>query len=69
METLKEIANSIKCIDCECDVGTIAKTINELDKSLCNLNKMNRKDRKIMQLNLNMILKDLKENNEYVRNG
>lgn len=69
METLKDIANAIKCIDCECDVGAIAKSITDLDKSLCNLNRMNRKDRKIIQLNLNMILKDLKENNEYVRNG
>ena len=69
METLKDIADEIKCIDCECNVGLIADKINELDSSLCNINKMSKKDRKIMQLNLNMILKDLTENNEYVRNG
>ena len=69
METLKDIANGISCIDCDCDVGNIAKIIIDLENSFCNLDKMKRKDIKIMQLNLNMILNDLKENNEYVRNG
>lgn len=69
METLKEIADSIRCIDCECDVGLIAQKISDLDASLCNIKQLDKKQRKLMQLNLSMILNDLTENNEYVRNG
>ena len=69
METLKEIADSIRCIDCECDVGLTAQKISELDASLCNIKQLDKKQRKLMQLNLSMILNDLTENNEYVRNG